>query len=1412
MTETPISRSNPGAGAVDDRVPGYLGRLLRGAKPVGTCFQVAPGVFVTALHVLEQVGANRIGDSVTLDALAGGLEPFTATVTGVHLSQDLAVLGSSQALSASVPGWAASDSLALATPIAATGVSAFDDPGHTHRHLVAAGHWAGGTMRDDHIPLARVRSPDVVPGMSGAPVQRQGDNYVLGVVSARYNSADGWLRDSVWVTRSEDVQALLRSTVDIHLDAPLLSPDSFDLTLTVDDSQVSLLGPHVDVSALHQGITPALRDALADVHRERARVASISSTRTAPHHMPASDQVEIFSLRRAGELAGESFLPHELSLKLTELLLEATSRHQPLRIGVVPGRFGSVPWEAIPDPITGQPLALHPLVHLYRQASGAAPTPIPGPLRIVVAIAAPDESGGAVLNYEHELRAVLNAVRVARHDAADVRVVEYATVDSIRAALTEAPAHVLHLSGHGVPGRLIIEEDSGLPRLIDAEAFIAEAIPPGRMPPVISLAACYTDVAGALEPDSFAAKLMKHGASAVVATETSVTDRYATALFSRVYQELAQNPVPDIVSAVCEVRRLVQRQLVGSERPRDAQLAGLDEWATVTILSGTPKNVVFDPLTHEAVPRRTQFVLPNSGARNIGDFVGRRHEKRELANDLAGTQFAGVVLSGIGGVGKTALAQQLVERQKASSILVVPIRHQTVDELFTTVRNAVVRDEQLRPDLGITPEMVRAAQYATNIVLPWQERLAVLRTHIFELIPVLIVLDNFEDNLNTNRVLIDQQLGELLSAWVTNNGRCRFLISSRYRFQLPDASHNRLRGRDIGPLTPAETYKLIWSLPMLDRLEDAEIERIRRLVGGHPRSLEYVDALLNSGIGATHTITAELAEAVAAHDDTRAALTADTLDAALATAVTLVADGILLDQLLDRLTDFERVFLLVVSVFRQPIIKTGLGLITGFNDPGAVSPATGEPDPFATNARYNNAMTTLVDSSLLAINDDGWIFVHRWTASKLEDLCKTRGVEAFLTYSHKIASWYWLISGLGGGTKHGILETIHCLQQGYHHCLEAGAMEDADGMMNTLVGNLDTVGAWDMATRLIEDHLERLGPDSSRRAKWLQKIATLAQRQGNPDGASPLELQVIMTAPIGQQSIILTGIGFYNQAEVAAQRGMYAIAEAQLKMAVQRFEEADIRELLASCHLQLGKVADALDRQEEAREHFDQALRIFTDLDDFHGARKPGIAHAQRNLAVLASEQGDQDEAERLIVIARDIYTELNDRRFLAECCRIRAELANDRENYHEARDLLNEGLDISTAIPDNRIIARTRHVLGQVAHQDGDYDEAHSQYDQAYALFHPLDDNPGMAKVWSARGSLFKAQGRIKEAIQSHIHELLIHIAYGWPRRQHCFDALAPLRNQFGHDNFRLAAAEIGTPQLDSLEHRLDQIVPAQD
>ena len=75
-----------------------------------------------------------------------------------------------------------------------------------------------------------------------------------------------------------------------------------------------------------------------------------------------------------------------------------------------------------------------------------------------------------MLDYERELRNVLAAVRAARQDAADVRVVPFATPAAIRDELDRGPAHVLHISGHGSPGTLDLENEDGSARPVTAGA------------------------------------------------------------------------------------------------------------------------------------------------------------------------------------------------------------------------------------------------------------------------------------------------------------------------------------------------------------------------------------------------------------------------------------------------------------------------------------------------------------------------------------------------------------------------------------------------------------------------------------------------------------------------------------------------------------------------------------------------------------------------------------------------------------------------------------------------------------------------------------------------------------------------------------------------------------------------------
>src|SRR5437899_1122135 len=99
----------------DGQMPGFLGRVLgSGTVPVGTCFQVVPGVVVTAWSVLDAAGAGREGAAVGLDLLAGGGGTTGRTVR-VDLLRDLAVLQVDRPFPASVAGFAATDAVEGAT-------------------------------------------------------------------------------------------------------------------------------------------------------------------------------------------------------------------------------------------------------------------------------------------------------------------------------------------------------------------------------------------------------------------------------------------------------------------------------------------------------------------------------------------------------------------------------------------------------------------------------------------------------------------------------------------------------------------------------------------------------------------------------------------------------------------------------------------------------------------------------------------------------------------------------------------------------------------------------------------------------------------------------------------------------------------------------------------------------------------------------------------------------------------------------------------------------------------------------------------------------------------------------------------------------------------------------------------------
>jgi hypothetical protein len=210
---------------------------------------------------------------------------------------------------------------------------------------------------------------------------------------------------------------------------------------------------------------------------------------------------------------------------------------------------------------------------------------------------------------------------------------------------------------------------------------------------------------------------------------------------------------------------------------------------------------------------------------------------------------------------------------------------------------------------------------------------------------MVVLLDNFEDNLVADggvwRVR-DAELAEFLAGWVRQPGRSRLLFTCRYPFELPGGAHRRLGSHHLGPLSLAETAKLMWRLPGLDALSHEERERAWRDVGGHPRTLEYLDALLCGGQARFDDVAERMEAALARrgiHDPIKWMTSiAGQVDAAVAEAVTLAVDDVVLSELFAQLAAQTVQLVVAVSVYRVPVDEAALMWQVG-------TPVEHAPDP-----------------------------------------------------------------------------------------------------------------------------------------------------------------------------------------------------------------------------------------------------------------------------------------------------------------------------------------------------------------------------------------------------------------------------------------------------------------------------------
>ena len=110
---------------------------------------------------------------------------------------------------------------------------------------------------------------------------------------------------------------------------------------------------------------------------------------------------------------------------------------------------------------------------------------------------------------------------------------------------------------------------------------------------------------------------------------------------------------------------------------------------------------------------------------------------------------------------------------------------------------------------------------------------------------LLVVFDDFEQNLTPGgEEFADPAFDDILTALADAAGPGGLLVTCRYPLPGPDRFLARI---PVPALSAAELRRLFLRLPALRDLDSGGQRVLARAVGGHPRLIEFTDALLRGG-------------------------------------------------------------------------------------------------------------------------------------------------------------------------------------------------------------------------------------------------------------------------------------------------------------------------------------------------------------------------------------------------------------------------------------------------------------------------------------------------------------------------------------------------------------------------------------
>ncbi|UWQ13085.1 tetratricopeptide repeat protein [Aliiroseovarius sp. M344] len=1095
----------------------------------------------------------------------------------------------------------------------------------------------------------------------------------------------------------------------------------------------------------------------------------------------------------------------------------------------------AAPWELLADQNGFLALDMR-LFSVVRQAHGAVEPQMPDHKDIALLFMAASPRGQNSLDHEGEEAMILQATRPKLGQAAPVhlQVEESGSLEFLaEAARLEGPFEALHLSCHG---NILSQENASPQPVIFLETDEGEADPVtvdrlktklGQMPPLLFLSACRTAERGegrgrplpegfrrdvisdstvrrdTDSPDSEAspdladpfARQISGFTANVLGWDGSVYDSEAALFAETFYQEVSKGDTAPIAAAKA------RRTLLRERSPENAMIGA--HWHLARVYLGPGGGgPICDPRAAAARPARPdteQAFL--GGDRRVpvasrDRFVGRRREiQRIIAAFRSGTK--GVVIHGMGNLGKSSLAARVASRTTGYRVAVVYgiCTARTIFEALRKVLNEIADDLEdyseartIREELVLWEEEI--AQNPTVISDIFRRLLrGHLNTH-----PVLLVLDDFEQSLlppSTDTAEITPRpdcrdaVLSLLQAVSEAQSASRLLVTSRFDFVAKDAGACRLD----------EILLRVPLVPMEGR-ERAKQVRAKATAEDKVELLSHRAALINEAL--------EVSAGSPGLQDVLTGTILNDEEAAAQRAIEQIRNfqqsgetpppgtdlgdffaRMTFEVYADALTGTQRRALGAAAIFSEdvpiprPALLTAIGT-SGIAEPeaaldrllalglvddwGAISPWTDTLDlpHHAVNPLARSLEETLTEGDVSQISTPVLADLSAaWRDDEGDFPLDPRGLEAARLGLEASDPDPEILEAAAAAALKFLLD----IREDAAAALTLGmaALERLEQMGHIpgpilpgkLVVAANRLGEVEIEEKLIEDTLQRGDLAPLDRGQFLAMRGAREDTRGSTIQAmNTYEEAVGLLRKIGaDHSVAVTREKFadilQNLGNLDMARRIYE------KEALPVFEALSDRRQIAITRRKIAYIVQKQGDLDEARRIYErEALPVFEALGDRHE-----IATTYEQIAFVLRQQGDLDEARRIYEReALPVFEALGDRHLIARTRGHIADILCAQGEFTEARRIYEqETLPVFEALGIRLESANTHVKIADILLEQGDLDGARRIFEkEALPVFEALDESQKIAITHGNIAYIMHEQGDLDEARRIYEKEAL--------------------------------------------------------